>query len=44
LTLDDKEVAELANLVDEVDMTVFNMIEQLEKITGWHIHNRYQDI
>jgi len=31
LTLNDK-VAELANLVDEVDMAVFDMIEQLEKI------------
>jgi len=32
LTLNDNEVGELANLVDEVDMTVFDMIEQLEKI------------
>jgi hypothetical protein len=32
LTLDDKEVAELANLVDEINTVVSDMIEQLEKI------------
>ena len=32
LTLTDEEVEELSDLIDEVDMTVFDMIEQLRKI------------